>query len=78
MGVHSTARVLKALAAAGCRGNRRSGRVTVIFVGRHEIRRPRAPTLPSPGGLPAALAGLRIGLLTDIHRKPLVSRTDDV
>jgi len=43
-------------------------------VGRHELSVTRA-TL-SLRGLPAALAGLRIGLLTDIHRSLWVSHED--
>ena len=38
-------------------------------------RRSREPTLPV-AGLPPALAGLRIGLLTDVHRSRWVSHDD--
>jgi predicted MPP superfamily phosphohydrolase len=43
-------------------------------IGRHELSVTRATLAVS--GLPAALAGLRVGLLTDIHRSIWVSHDD--
>src|SRR5437763_6026522 len=65
--------VLKALAAAGA--GVVGGAATDGFVyGRHALGLTRA-TVPVEG-LPPALTGLRIGLLTDIHRSRWVSAAD--
>jgi len=42
--------------------------------GRHELEVTR--TTIAVNGLPAGLSGLRIGLITDIHRSPLVAHQD--
>ncbi len=65
--------VLKALAATGA-GAIAGPAAYGYLVGRHELEvtRARVPV----AGLPAALAGLRIGLITDIHRSYWVSHDD--
>jgi len=65
--------VLKALAATGA-GAIAGPAAYGYLVGRHELEvtRARVPVT----GLPAALAGLRIGLLTDVHRSYWVSHDD--
>src|SRR5712671_2757343 len=62
--------VLKALAATGA-GAIAGPAAYGYLVGRHELEVTRARVPVS--GLPAALAGLRIGLLTDVHRSYWVS-----
>ena len=44
------------------------------FYGRHELEITRSPVVVS--GLPPALSGLRVGLLTDVHRSQWVSHED--
>jgi predicted MPP superfamily phosphohydrolase len=65
--------VLKTLAATSVGAVAGSGTYG-FFYGRHELEltRARVPVI----GLPAALAGLRIGLLTDVHRSRWVSEED--
>ena len=65
--------VLKTLAAAGA-GAVSSGGAYGFFYGRHalEVTRTAVPV----HGLPPPLSGLRIGLLTDIHRSRWVSDDD--
>ncbi len=65
--------VLKALLAAGIGAVSGTGAYGFLW-GRHEFSITRA-TLPV-AGLPPALAGLRIGLLTDVHRSRWVSHED--
>ncbi len=65
--------VLKALAATGA-GAIAGPAAYGYLVGRHELEVTRARVPVS--GLPAALAGLRIGLLTDVHRSYWVSHDD--
>jgi len=65
--------VLKALAATGA-GAIAGPAAYGYLVGRHELEVTRA-SVPV-AGLPAALAGLRIGLLTDVHRSYWVSHDD--
>ena len=55
-------------------GCRRSGAYGYLYE-RHAAARSRGPTVPV-AGLPPALAGLRIGLLTDVHRSRWVSHED--
>jgi len=65
--------VLKTLIAGGI--GAATGTATYGFLyGRHELSVTRA-TLTAPQ-LPPALAGIRIGMLTDIHRSALVSHDD--
>jgi predicted MPP superfamily phosphohydrolase len=65
--------VLKALAGAGAAAF--GGTATYGYAyARHELEVTRLP-LPA-AGLPPALAGLRIGLLTDVHRSHWVSHDD--
>jgi predicted MPP superfamily phosphohydrolase len=65
--------VLKALAATGA-GAIAAPAAYGYLVGRHELEVTRA-SVPVVG-LPPALAGLRLGLLTDIHRSYWVSHDD--
>jgi predicted MPP superfamily phosphohydrolase len=62
--------VLKALVAAGVGTFSGTGAYGYLY-GRHQLEVTYA-TVPV-SGLPPALAGLRIGLMTDIHRSQLVS-----
>jgi predicted MPP superfamily phosphohydrolase len=62
--------VLKAVLAAGVGTFAGTGAYGYLY-GRHELEITYA-TVPV-SGLPPALAGLRIGLLTDVHRSRLVS-----
>jgi predicted MPP superfamily phosphohydrolase len=64
---------LKALLAAGL-GTATGGSAYGMLYGRHALELTRAE-LPVTG-LPAALAGLRIGLITDVHRSQWVSAED--
>src|SRR5437762_3043248 len=64
---------LKALAAGGV-GAAAGGGAYGFVRGRHALAL-TAATVPV-AGLPPALAGLRIGLLTDIHRSQWVSADD--
>jgi uncharacterized protein len=65
--------LLKALAAAGL-GVIGGPAAYGFLYGRHELEVTRA-TLPV-SGLPGALAGLRVGLITDTHRSRWVSHDD--
>jgi hypothetical protein len=65
--------VLKALLAAGVGTVSGSGAYGYLY-GRHELEVTYATV--SVSGLPPALAGLRIGLMTDIHRSQLVAHED--
>ena len=65
--------VLKGLAAAGLGAAGGAGGYGFLY-GRHELSVTRA-TVPV-AGLPSTLAGLRIGLLTDVHRSRWVSHED--
>ena len=61
-----------------CRDRRRRARRHRVAYGfayaRHQLEITRADV--PVAGLPAALAGLRIGLMTDIHRSRWVSHED--
>jgi predicted MPP superfamily phosphohydrolase len=65
--------VLKTLVAAGVGGITGTAAYGYLY-GRHELEITRT-RIPVPK-LPAALAGLRVGLLTDIHRSDWVSAAD--
>jgi predicted MPP superfamily phosphohydrolase len=65
--------VLKALLATGVGSVSGTGAYGYLY-GRHELEVTYA-TVPV-SALPPALAGLRIGLMTDVHRSRLVSHTD--
>jgi predicted MPP superfamily phosphohydrolase len=65
--------VLKALLATGVGTVAGTGAYGFLY-GRHELE-VTYTTVPV-SGLPPALAGLRIGLMTDIHRSQLVSHED--
>lgn len=65
--------LLKACAAAGAAGVGGSGAYG-FFLERHALALTRVSVPVS--GLPAALAGFRIGLLTDVHRSRWVSADD--
>jgi predicted MPP superfamily phosphohydrolase len=65
--------VLKGLAATGIGAVTGGGAYGYIY-GRHELEMTEL-TVPVTG-LPAGLAGLRIGLMTDIHRSQWVSAED--
>jgi hypothetical protein len=65
--------VLKALLASGVGTVSGVGAYGFLY-GRHELEVTRT-TVPVTG-LPPALSGLRIGLMTDIHRSALVPRSD--
>ncbi|HEY2152349.1 MAG TPA: metallophosphoesterase [Vicinamibacterales bacterium] len=65
--------VLKTMVAAGVGGVAGTGAYG-FFYGRHEFSITRA-ALPV-AGLPTALAGLRVGLITDVHRSLFVSHDD--
>ncbi len=65
--------VLKALLAAGVGTLSGTGAYGYLY-GRHDLEITTA-TVPV-AGLPPALAGLRIGLMTDIHRSQLVAHAD--
>ncbi len=65
--------VLKTMVAAGVGGVAGTGAYG-FFYGRHEFSITRA-ALPIVG-LPPALTGLRIGLITDVHRSLFVSHED--
>ena len=65
--------VLKGLAAAGVGAVGGAGAYGYLY-GRHALEVTRA-SLPV-AGLPPALAGLRIGFLTDVHRSRWVSHED--
>ena len=65
--------VMKALIAAGVGGIAGTGTYSFLYARRHlEITR---TTIPA-SGLPQELTGLRIGLMTDIHRSLTVPRED--
>jgi uncharacterized protein len=64
---------LKMLAAAGVGVVAGTGAYGFLY-GRHDLQLTRA-VVPVPG-LPAALKGLRIGLITDVHRSRWVSHED--
>jgi predicted MPP superfamily phosphohydrolase len=72
MGVTRRA-VLKTIAAGGIGAVTGVGSYGYLY-GRHELEVTRA-SLPV-SGLPSSLGGLRIGLLTDIHRSPFVAHED--
>ena len=65
--------VLKAVLAMGAGALAGTGAYGFLY-GRHElmVTRENVPV----NGLPSALAGLRIGLMTDLHRSQLVSHED--
>src|SRR5581483_12127667 len=65
--------LLQALAATGIGAIAGTGAYGFLY-GRHELELTTA-TVPV-AGLPPALAGLRIGLLTDVHRSRWVSHDD--
>jgi uncharacterized protein len=65
--------VLKTLAAAAVGAIGGTGAYG-YFYERHELEVTRVPV--TVAGLPQALEGLRVGLLTDIHRSLLVSHAD--
>ena len=65
--------VLKGLAGAGAAALGVAGGYGFVYE-RHELRVTRV-NLPIPG-LPPVLAGLRIGLVTDVHRSRWVSHDD--
>jgi predicted MPP superfamily phosphohydrolase len=65
--------VLKTLVAASV-GTLTGGGAYGFFYGRHHLQVTRA--VVPVDGLPPGLAGLRIGLLTDVHRSGLVSEED--
>jgi uncharacterized protein len=65
--------VLKAVVAAGVGTLSGTGAYGYLY-GRHELEVTYA-TIPV-SNLPPALAGLRIGLMTDLHRSQLVSHAD--
>src|SRR5437773_6060797 len=67
--------LIQALAATGIGAMTGTGAYGFLY-GRHELEITSA-TLPV-AGLPAPLAGLRIGLLTDVHRSRWVSHEDVV
>jgi len=67
--------LIRALAATGIGAMTGTGAYGFLY-GRHELEITSA-TLPV-AGLPAPLAGLRIGLLTDVHRSRWVSHEDVV
>jgi len=67
--------VLRALVATGAGAIAGTGAYGYLY-GRHELELTSA-TVPVVG-LPPALAGLRIGLLTDVHRSRWVSHDDVV
>jgi len=67
--------VLKALAATGIGAITGTGAYGFLY-GRHELDLTSA-TLPV-AGLPQSLNGLRVGLLTDVHRSRWVSHEDVV
>jgi uncharacterized protein len=67
--------VLKTLLATGVGAVGGTAAYGYLY-GRHELQITRATLAVS--GLPAALAGVRIGLLTDIHRSRWVSHDDVV
>jgi predicted MPP superfamily phosphohydrolase len=71
--VVSRRHVLKALLAAGA-GLVAGGGAYGMFYGRHALELTRA-ALPV-SGLPPALAGLRIGMMTDVHCSQWVSAED--
>ena len=64
---------LKTLLAASIGGVGGTGAYGYLY-GRHQLEVTRMPVEVS--GLPPALSGLRIGLLTDLHRSGLVSHED--
>ena len=64
---------LKTLLAASVGAVGGTGAYGYLY-GRHELEITRAPIAVS--GLPPALSGLRVGLLTDLHRSQLVSHED--
>ena len=64
---------LKTLLAASVGAVGGTGAYGYLY-GRHELEITRAPVAVS--GLPPALSGLRVGLLTDLHRSGLVSHED--
>jgi len=72
-GAISRRTVLKTMAAGGV-GLATGGTAYGFLYGRHALELTRA-TVPV-SGLPSALAGLRIGFLTDIHRSRWVSADD--
>jgi predicted MPP superfamily phosphohydrolase len=65
--------VLRALLATGVGTISGAGAYGFTY-GRHDLE--VTHTIVPVAGLPAALAGLRIGLMTDIHRSRLVSHDD--
>jgi len=65
--------VLKGLAATGMTGVSAAG-VYGYAYGRHQLEVTRAAV--PVAGLPPALAGLRVGLITDVHRSRWVSHDD--
>ena len=65
--------VMKAIIAAGVGGVAATGAYSFLYARRNlEITRTTLVT----SGLPEALSGLRIGLLTDLHRSLTVPRED--
>jgi uncharacterized protein len=72
MGVTRRA-LLKTLLATGVGTVSGSGAYGYMY-GRHELSITRETVLMT--GLPSALAGLRIGLMTDVHRSHLVAHED--
>ena len=72
MGVTRRA-VLKAVLAMGAGALAGTGAYGFLY-GRHELMVTRENVAVT--GLPPALAGLRIGLMTDLHRSQLVSHED--
>ena len=65
--------VLKAVLAMGAGALAGTGAYGFLY-GRHELMVTRENV--AVNGLPPALAGLRIGLMTDLHRSQLVSHED--
>src|SRR5690242_8564828 len=65
--------VLRALAATGIGAITGTGAYGFLY-GRHELE-VTTSTIPV-AGLPPALAGVRIGLITDVHRSLWVSHDD--
>src|SRR5437764_14871587 len=65
--------VLKGLAAGGVGTMTGAGGYGYLY-GRHDLQVTRADV--AVAGLPPALAGVRIGLMTDVHRSYWVSHDD--